>query len=177
MKKILFIILLACTIGCEQSDEDASSNLKKGDSFFEKKEYEVAEYYYEKIPEESPMYAKAKKKLDAIAVIKKQWTEHSVPQIDLNKIVIVEHTFTVDNISLLPVHRLSLVNNTNRTLESIDVEFSYLDKNGKILEKLVCEVKTGMYTNTQDVFKGIKPGVVREAFATSEAKILSAKFR
>jgi len=72
MKKTLLILLLLAA-GCIDTEENASANLKKGDDFFAKNEYEVAEYYYERIPEESPFYAKAQVKLEEIAKIKKQW--------------------------------------------------------------------------------------------------------
>ncbi len=176
MKKLLFIFF-AILFGCTGTEEHASANLKKGDDFFAKKEYEVAEYYYEKIPEDSPIYTQAQKKLEAIAVIKKQWADKEVKVADLSKIAMIDHTYQLDNVTQVPTHRLSLVNNTPRILESVTVEFSYFDKDGKEIQKLTVEVTTQMYENTQDVFKGISTGVLLRPFTTSTAKIVSAKFQ
>lgn len=176
MKHWVFYLLIAL-IGCADTDENAAANLKKGNDFFEKKEYEVAEYYYERIPETSPLYKEAAKKLDVIAKIKKQWVEKEVAPADLAKIIILEHTYQVDNVARIPNHRLSLVNNTDRVLQSIEVEFTYLDKSNKEIMKLVAEVRTPMFQNTQDVFKGIEPGYVQEEFATATAKIIKARFQ
>ena len=171
---LFFALLLA---GCGDSEENAPSNLQKGNEFYAKQEYEVAEYYFEKIPEESPLYPQAKKKLDAIAAIKKQWKEKQVSTTDLSKIVIIDHTYQLVNIARIPTHRLSLVNNTDRILEYITVEFSYTDKTGKVVAKLTTETRTPMFQNTQDVFKGIEPGYVAEEFTTSTARIVSARFK
>lgn len=176
MKHWIFFVLIAL-IGCTDTDENAAANLKKGNDFFDKKEYEVAEYYFERIPETSPLYKEAAKKLDVIASIKKQWVEKEVSPADLSKIIILEHTYQVDNVARFPSHRLSLVNNTDRILQSIEVEFTYLDKNNKEVGKLVAEVRTPMFQNTQDVFKGIEPGVLNEEFVTSRAKIIKARFQ
>lgn len=176
MKQWIFFLLIAL-IGCADTDENAAANLKKGNDFFEKQEYEVAEYYYERIPETSPLYNEAAKKLDVIAKIKKQWVEKEVSPADLSKIIILEHTYQVDNVARIPNHRLSLVNNTDRVLQSIEVEFTYLDKTNKEIMKLVAEVRTPMFQNTQDVFKGIEPGFVKEEFATAKAKIVKARFQ
>lgn len=176
MKKFycLFFIFL---LGCSGTEENASANLKKGDDFFAKKEYEVAEYYYEKIPEESPIYIQAQKKLEEIAAVKKQWADKEVKVGDLTKIIVLDHTYQTDNVSQVPIHRLSLVNNTDRFIETITVEFTYFDKSGKEITKLTAEVNTPMYQNTQDVFKGISPGMVNEEYAKSTAKIISARFQ
>ncbi|MBI2427245.1 MAG: hypothetical protein HYV29_00330 [Ignavibacteriales bacterium] len=176
MKQLIFFILIAL-IGCADTDENAAANLKKGNDFFEKKEYEVAEYYFERIPETSPLHKEAVKKLDVIAKIKRQWVEKEVSPADLSKIIILEHTFQVDNVARIPSHRLSLVNNTDRILQSIEVEFTYFDKSNKEIMKLVGEVRTPMFQNTQDVFKGIEPGYVQEEFATATAKIIKARFQ
>jgi len=63
MKKFVLVLILL-VFGCSDLGDQASANLKKGDEFFAKNEYEVAEYYYDKIPEESPFYRQARKKLN-----------------------------------------------------------------------------------------------------------------
>ena len=58
---LLFLILLLA--GCGESVEDAPINLQKGNDFYIRGQYEVAEYYFEKIPEDSPLYPEAQEKL------------------------------------------------------------------------------------------------------------------
>lgn len=176
MKQIVLLVLVTL-MGCSNSEENATINLQKGDEFFSKQEYEVAEYYYEKIPDDSPVYRQAEKKLQEIARIKKQWVEKTVPSSELAKIVILEHTYQVDNVSRIPSHRLSLVNNTDRIVEYIVVEFTYYDKNDKVITTLTTEKRTPMFQHTQDVFKGIEPGFVPEEFARATAKIVNARFQ
>lgn len=176
MKRLVLFILLAM-IGCTDSEENAAANLKKGNDFYNKKEYEVAEYYFERIPESSPLYKEAEKKLEAIAAIKKQWIEKEVSPADLANIVIIDHTYQLDNVTRIPTHRLSIVNNTDRILQSITVEFTYFNKDNKEVGKLVANVRTPMYEHTQDVFKGIEPGALTVDFVRSEAKIVKARFQ
>lgn len=176
MKQLLIVGLLV-VIGCADTEENAAANLKKGNDFYEKKEYEVAEYYYERIPESSPLYNEAQKKLEAIEKIKKQWVEKEVPPTELSKIVILDHTFQLNNVTRIPSHRLSLVNNTDRILESIVVQFTYFDKDNKEVGKLETEARTPMFEHTQDVFKGIEPGYLEVEFVRAEAKIIKARFQ
>ena len=176
MRRVLTVILLLAA-GCADTEENAAANLKKGDEHLAKKEYEVAEYYYERIPEESPLYVQAEKKLEAIAKVKKQWVEKEVAPADLAKIRIIDHTYQLDNVARVPSHRLSLVNNTDRVLEYITVEFSYYDRSGKKVATLETETRTPMFQNSQDVFKGIEPGFVAEEFASTTARIVNARFQ
>ena len=175
MKKTILFILLAFS-GCMDTEENASLNLKKGDSFFEKKEYEVAEYYYERIPEDSPLYTKAKRKLDEIALIKKHWVEKEVPADDVPKITILNHNVGMDNVRHIPSHTLELFNNLSREVKYITAEFTYADANGTIVGKLKTEVKISLYPNTRGSFSAIEPGYVAKAFSSSSAKIISARF-
>jgi hypothetical protein len=172
---ILFIVVVLA--GCVDTEENASANLKKGDDFFAKKEYEVAEYYYERIPEASPFYNKAQRKLDEIGTIKRQWVEKEITAEELAKIIILEHTYKVDNITRVPIHRLSLVNNMDRILEYIEVEFSYFNKDDRLVHTLVTETRTPMFQKTQDVFTKIEPGSVPVEFSRSTARILKARYQ
>jgi len=176
---MIFRVLIIAFIvaGCVDNEENASANLKKGDDFFAKHEYEVAEYYYEKIPESSPFYKKAQKQLDAIGTIKRQWVEKEVTAEELAKIIIIDHTYKVDNITRVPVHRLSLVNNMDRILEYIEVEFTYYDNDDRKVYTLITETRTPMYQNTQDVFTKIEPGAVPVDFSRSTARILKARYQ
>jgi predicted transcriptional regulator YdeE len=176
MKKTLFIVLLL-TAGCIGTEENASANLKKGDEFFAKNEYEVAEYYYERIPEESPLHAKAQVKLEEIAKIKKQWVEKEVPVSELANIIVREHTYKIDKITRIAVHRLSMVNRTVRYLEYITVQFEYYDANDQFITRYTVETRTPMKKNTQGVFGEIESGVVTTDFARSTATIIKARFQ
>ena len=176
MKKTLLILLLLAA-GCIDTEENASANLKKGDDFFAKNEYEVAEYYYERIPEESPFYAKAQVKLEEIAKIKKQWVEKEVSASDIAKINIIEHTYNWDNMTRVPVHRLSMVNNTDRILEYITVQFDYYDKDNNLITRFTVETRTPMLQNTQNAFNNIGTGVMKRDFARSTATIIEARFQ
>ncbi|MBW7887933.1 MAG: hypothetical protein H3C35_06185 [Bacteroidetes bacterium] len=66
MKKLFLCVILLVAAGCEDLDEDAPINFKKGIEFYKKGEYEIAEYYFDKIPEESPLYNSAQKRLQKI---------------------------------------------------------------------------------------------------------------
>ncbi len=176
MKKTLLILLLFAA-GCIDTEENASANLKKGDDFFSKREYEVAEYYYERVPEESQFYAKAKVKLEEIAKIKKQWVEKEVLPSEIARILITEHTYVVDNITRVPAHRLAIVNGTIRNLAYITVKFDYYDTDNQLIISYEVETKTPMYPNTQDVYTNIEPGVLTKEIARSTATIISAKYQ
>lgn len=176
MRLSMFFVIIVLA-GCVDTEENASANLKKGDDFFAKKEYEVAEYYYERIPDGSPFYNKAQKKLEEIEKIKRQWVEKEVTAAELAKIIIIDHTYKVDNITRVPVHRLSLVNNMDRILEYIKVEFKYFDKDDRLVHTLITETRTPMYQNTQDVFTKIEPGAVPVDFSRSTARILKARYQ
>lgn len=176
MKKALTVLLLLAA-GCIDTEENASANLKKGDDFYARKEYEVAEYYYERIPEESPLYAKARVKLNEIAEIKKQWVEKEVLPSEIAKIIITEHTYALDNITRIPAHRLAIVNGTVRNLAYVTIRFDYYDKENQLIISYTVETKTPMYPNTQDVFTNIESGVLTKDYARSTATIVSAKYQ
>jgi hypothetical protein len=176
MKNILFFVLLVALYGCTGGEENASSNLKKGDEFFEKEEYEVAEYYYEKVPEESPLYSKAKRKLDEIAVIKRLWVEKDVPETEVARIQILNHRYAVDNVRHVPSHSLELYNNLPQNVEYVDLEFTYLDQEGTVITTLTMQLRTSIFPNSRKGFNAVEPGYVGKSFATSEAKIVRARY-
>jgi hypothetical protein len=176
MKKIL-LILGFLLWGCSGSDEQAPENLKYGDDFFAKKEYEIAEYYYEKIPEESPLYSQARKKLEEISIIKKQWVEKSPPAAVLQKIVILNNVYGIDNVTGLPTHTLTILNNTDRIVEYLTFEFSYFDEAGKLVAQYTLKARTPLFQGYQDIFGGLQPGRVDKKFTSSTVKIINARFQ
>ncbi|MHB1050472.1 MAG: hypothetical protein ACYC09_10365 [Bacteroidota bacterium] len=176
MRTILAILLLSVS-GCIGTEENASANLRKGDDFFAKKEYEVAEYYYERIPEESPLYVKAQVKLEEIAKIKKQWVEKEVPASEIVNIIVNEHTYKVDKVTRIPVHRLSMVNRTGFFLEYITVQFDYFDKDDQFIGRSTVETRTPMKKNTTGVFSNIETEVMTTDFTRSTATIVKARYQ
>jgi len=175
MKKTILCMLLAL-FGCADNEQNAISNVKKGDDFFDRKEYEVAEYYYEKIPEDSPLYNHAKRKLDEIAVIKKHWVEKEIPAAEVAKIQILNHGYAVDNVRHVPSHSLELYNNLAQNIEYVTVEFKYVDEQGTVVAAFTTEVHTSMFPNTRKLFRAVEPGYVAKKFVKAEAKIVTARY-
>jgi hypothetical protein len=176
MKKIILGLLLML-FGCSDPADKASENLKKGDEFFGKNEYEVAEYYYEKIPEESPFFHQAQKKLNAIAVVKAKWKVAVGDTVEISKVVIIDNKYKADNLSKEPIHTITLVNKSWKKLESVNIEFIYYNEAGTVVTRLVGDVKTDLEPRTQSVFENISPGTVHERFVKCEAKIINAYFQ
>ncbi len=176
MKKFVLVLMLL-VFGCSDLGDQASANLKKGDEFFAKNEYEVAEYYYDKIPEESPFYRQARKKLNTIASIKEKWKVVAGDTVEISKVVIIENTYKVDNVSRLPIHTVTIANNTRKTLESVIIEFIYYDEAGSVVTTLVGNVKASVEPKSQNVFDNISPGTLQERFVNCEARIINAHFQ
>jgi hypothetical protein len=175
MKKIVFIGLFLLA-GCTADSDTSEKNYKRGNEYFDKKEYEIAEYYYEKVPEGTVFYAQAQKKILQITEIKRVPELTVEEKVDITKITIIGQSFTIDYTGRVPTHRISIVNGTPRHLGSIILEITYLDASEKISGVLTTEVETPMFAKTQDVFKGIKPGIVKEPFTHCKIRITSARF-
>ncbi len=169
-----FVLLIA---GCVGTEEEAPVNLKKGDECFDKKEYEVAEYYYEKIPEESPLHEQASKRLDEIKEIKAKWADKTVSEADIAKIIVTDHSYGIDNVLHIPTHRLLLFNHNQRNIASLTVEFSYYRISGELIGQLTTDVKVVVKSKDQNECTGIQPGRVGEVFAKSSARIIGARYQ
>ncbi|HAP36769.1 MAG TPA: hypothetical protein DCQ28_12840 [Bacteroidetes bacterium] len=177
MRKIVFSILLL-VVGCAEPVDQASTNLKKGDEFFAKNEYEVAEYYYDKIPEDSPFFRQAQKKLNVIAAVKEKWKIDVGDTVEISKVTITENKYTTDNDSKSPIHTLTVVNTSWKKLKRVNIEFSYFTEAGIIITRLVVnDVELDLDPNTQKVYENISPGTIYFQFATCEAKIINAYFQ
>ncbi len=176
MKK--FVLGLALLVfGCSDHGDKASENFKKGDDFFAKNEYEIAEYYYDKIPEDSPFYRQAQKKLHAIALVKEQWKIVKSDSVGTSQIILVENKYRTDGVSGAPIHTITLTNNSRRTLNSVTIVFTYYNQGGNVITTLVGEVTTSLEPNTQAVFENVTPGTLQEPFVNCEAKIINTHFR
>lgn len=175
MKKFIFSLIFFA-VGCSDPIDQASTNLKKGDEFFAKNEYEAAEYYYDRIPEESPFYPQAQKKMNAIAVFKAKWRVNDKDSSEISKVVLVENISKMNNISRVPTHMITIANNSTKLLESIEVEFTYYDQNESVITALITEVKTPLKPKSQETYYDITPGLLQERFTTCQAKIINAHF-
>lgn len=177
MKYILSIIAVATLVGCDRTSEQAPGNLKKGDQYFEAREYEVAEYYYEKIPEDSPQFKEAQAKLQKIAEIQRS----ALPKVSVvdeaRKVSVFDQSITSNTLGKMPVHSVSLNNESGYKLAWVEFEFTYYDAGGNLIAAKRCRVNTPIPAKSQETFIGITPGVLEETFNSSKVRILSAEFQ
>jgi hypothetical protein len=162
--------------GCSDSADQASANLKKGDEFFAKNEYDIAEYYYDKIPEDSPFFQQAQKKLNAIAVGRAQWKVDNNGSTKISEVYIIDNKYKIDSVSKLPIHAITLENKSWKSLLSVDIEFIYYNDEGTVVTKLIADVKTNLLPKTQKVYENISPGTIQERFVNCQARIIAAHF-
>jgi uncharacterized protein YcfL len=176
MMKKSVILICVLIIGCGGSLEDAQSNFQKGNEFFDHQEYDVAEYYYEKVPQDSPLYQEAAKKIDEIENIRRELADNEVSKADLSNISILDQSNHMDIVSNKPFHRILFVNHTAKTLKSVTFEFVYLDKDGNEVDKLTKEVKIRVNPNETKEIKGIEPGTVTKIFNTAQVAIIGGTY-
>ncbi|MFZ4619022.1 MAG: FxLYD domain-containing protein [Bacteroidota bacterium] len=172
MKHIPLLFLLLA-LGCADTEENASTNLRKGDEFYNKGEYEIAEYYYDKIPEESVLKKAVARRIEEINKIKidPSLDKHSTKKKE--GVFITNHTFELGTMGLLPLHKMTIVNNTDKNLQFCELEFVYYDAAGKEVERLSTVATTGVQKQSQKSFEKITPGVVKQKF--SKANVILAK--
>lgn len=175
MKKIPILIVILM-LGCTDTEENASTNLRKGDEFFNKGEYDIAEYYYDKIPEESVLSQTVARRKDEINKIRVDPTldKHSTKKKE--GVFISNHTFETGTMGLLPLHRMTIVNNTGKNLQFCEMEFVYYDAQGQEVERLSTVVTTGVQKESQKVFEKISPGVVKQKFVKANAILVKPVF-
>lgn len=175
MKNIPFLFLLLA-LGCSDSEENASTNLRKGDEFYNKGQYDIAEYYYDKIPEDSPLHKSAVRRVDEINKIRidPSLDKHATKKKE--GVFITNHTFETGTMGVLPLHRMTVVNNTNKNLQFCELEFVYYDASGKEVERLSSVVTTGVQKDTQKNFEKISPGVVKQKFAKATIILVKPVF-
>ncbi len=175
MKNVPFLFLLLA-LGCTDSEEQASTNLRKGDEFFNKGQYDIAEYYYDKIPEESPLHKSVARRVDEIAKIRidPSLDKHSTKKKE--GVFITNHSFEAGAMGVLPLHRMTIVNNTDKNLQFCELEFVYYDASGKEVERLSTVATTGVQKDAQKNFEKISPGVVKQKFAKATVKLVKPVF-
>ena len=175
MKKFIFS-LVVLLFGCSDPGDQPGTNLKKGDEFFAKNEYEVAEYYYDQIPEDSPFFRQAQKKLNAIAVVKAKWKVVESDSTEISQVVLVENKYKADNVSRVPIHSITIANNSKKKLESVNIEFTYFNQEGTVIATLLGDVKTPVDPESKNIFDNVSPGILQERFVNCEARIINAHF-
>ena len=174
--KVYAILLIILLIGCSDTEENASTNLRKGDEFFKKGEYEVAEYYYDKIPEESVLYKTVIRRKEEIQKINEDPTLDKRSMEKTKGVFITKHTFQVNNLGVLPIHRITLLNNTDDNLQFVELEFVYYDAKGSEVQRLSTVVNTYVAKHTQKDFDKISPGIVNTKFTRANAILVKPVF-
>ncbi len=172
MTSILSIICLAILVGCADSEDNASSNMRKGDEFLAKGEFEIAEYYYDKIPEESVLYKMALRKKQEI--VKRTEVEEKESS-TLPAVQVISHSFKV-NAGKLPVHKVTIANNTDKRLQMVDLDFTYLDASGGEVKKMTSNVMVNLAGGDQKELSNISPGMISEKFTKVRVSISRTMF-
>jgi hypothetical protein len=177
MKLVPAIIFLMLLFGCDNTAEQAANNLKKGDEYFATKQYEVAEYYYDKIPEESPLYKEAQLKVEKIDDIQKGALPKISAAEESQKVSVFDQTMTSNAGGTHPIHSVELNNESVYKIVSVTLEFTYLDGTGNVVGVKQFKVATLMNGKTQDTFKGISPGDLESPCTSCKVKVVSAEFQ
>ncbi|GEM_PF-1972460 len=177
MKIVILVSFSMLLLGCDNTPEQAQNNLQKGDEYFAAKQYEVADYYYDKIPEESPLYKEAQLKMQKIDEIE----QGALPKISVaeesKKVSIFDQTMTSNSGGTEPVHSVELNNESVHKLTSVVLEFTYLDAAGNIVTVKKIKIAAPMSGKTQETFKGIAPGTLESPCTSSKVKVVSAEFQ
>lgn len=171
MKKLL-IICIVVMFGCTDSEDNASSNLRKGDEFLSQGEYEIAEYYYEKIPEESVLYKTAsRRKLE----ISKMTSGSDTANKESDGVQIIRHSYKI-TAAKLPIHKVTIANRTRKKLNMVEIEFTYLDVAGREVRTTTANVLANIDKGDQREINDISPGVISEKFSWVRVSVVGKIF-
>lgn len=173
---LLAAVLALAVAGCTDSEENASTNLRKGDEFFKKGEYDIAEYYYDRIPDDSPLKQTVTRRKEDIVKFRENPALDTNVKRKVKGVFVKNHTFAITSLGVMPVHRFTIVNNTDKTLQFCEMEFVYFDAGGKEVERLNYVANTLVPKDEEKVFDKINPGVVRGKFVRSTATIVKPVF-
>ncbi|MFA6468645.1 MAG: hypothetical protein WCW35_07095 [Bacteroidota bacterium] len=183
MKK-LFILLCLALFGCTDSEENASTNLRKGDEFMAKGEYEIAEYYYDKIPEESVLYKTVLRRRQDIEKLARSKSSSgssgssggsSVADDSDENIVIVSQKFAVQ-LGKLPLHTVLIRNNSSKRVNTIEVRFVYIDETRTVVARHTWLLNAYIDAGGEKEFPNISPGMVHDKFVRVEVEVVKALF-
>ena len=177
MKRFSIVFLLLFAAGCDNSADRAPANMKKGDDYLASKDYEIAQYYYEKIPEESPLFKEAQTKLQQIDDAERALLPKTPGAEESQKVTIFDQSITSNAGGVAPIHSVELNNESTHRLVSVVLEFTYYDASGNVVGVKQCTISSPMTGKTQDTFNGIAPGTLDMPCATSKARVVSAVFQ
>jgi hypothetical protein len=171
MKKALIVILLAL-FGCTDSEDNASTNLRKGDTFMARGEFEIAEYYYEKIPEESVLYKTVLRRRKEMEKKRPVVSAASAPESGAKEeaVVITKHTYTLQ-LGKMPIHTLTVRNGTSKRLNMLEVEFVYLNEAGQEVSRMQSMVSAVVEPGEEKMVGKVAPGMVQEKFTQVKYEI------
>lgn len=166
MKYFLFFTLLIMA-GCTGSDEDASMNLRKGDEFMAKGEFEIAEYYYDKIPEESVLFKTVeRRRLEMQKSAPKPSAKNEQRAVQHREGVFILKESHVLQLGKMPIHTITVQNATSKRLNVMELEFIYRNDMGEDVQRLTTMVNASMDPGTEKVLDKIAPGMLNQKFST-----------
>ncbi|HTR81550.1 MAG TPA: hypothetical protein VMM58_07950 [Bacteroidota bacterium] len=177
MKRLMLCILFALMSGCDNSADRAPANMQKGDEYLASKDYEIAQYYYEKIPEESPLYKEAQTKLQQIDEAEQSLLPKGPGPEEAQKVTIFETSITSNPGGILPIHSVELNNESTFRVKSVVLEFTYFDAAGNVVGVKQRKVPASMAGQTQDTFTGITPGSLDAPCVSCKVRIVSVQFK
>ena len=177
MKVLISLLTAVLLIGCMDDSENARANMEKGEQFMKQGEFEVAEYYYERIPEDSPYYRKAMLRLEEIKKRHQAMIEQEASSAGSQEVLIARHSFQVDNMGKVPIHFITIENNSDQAIQMLELEFVYLGFNGKEVATLSQPLAVGIEPESVKEVKGVSPGIVSEPFQKVNIKINRILFK
>ena len=177
MKLLLTVMFSMLLFGCDNTAEQAPTNLQKGNEYFEAKQYEVAEYYYDKIPEESPLYKEAQLKIEKIGEIQKGARPKISVAEESQRVSVLDQTMTSNSGGTEPIHSVEINNESVHKIASVVLEFTYFDAAGNVVAVKQCKIASPMIGKTQETFKEIAPGTLEAPCVSSKVKVVSVEFQ
>lgn len=177
MKKYVVLFILFAAVGCENLEENAPSNYKKGEEFLRKGEYEIAEYYFDKVPEDSPWYKRTQKRLTEVHRQQDAQAVRAVSSSIKNDVSVIQQSFQVNNFGKVPFHFVTLENATDKTVQMVELEFVYFDSGGREVGRLPSVLNIDIPPNSTKELKNISPGVVNDKFERVSVNILRVLFQ
>lgn len=164
MKRFLLLCVIAFA-GCVDSEENASTNLRKGDAFLARGEYEIAQYYYDRIPEESVLFKsvqRRKKEIEKEVIAAGGGVAPGEQRPE--GVFIIKHTHILQ-LGKMPIHTLTVLNNTGKRLNMMEVEFVYLDDGGKEVLRTPYMVTMNIGPGEEKEIGKVAPGTVMQKFS------------
>ncbi len=166
MRYVLLFTLLVMA-GCTDSEENASMNLRKGDEFMAKGEYEIAEYYYDKVPEESVLFKtveRRRKEMEKSAP--KPVAEKGKSTVQQRQGVFILKESHVLQLGKMPIHTITVQNATSKRLNVMELEFIYRNEMGVEVQKMTTMVNASMDAGEEKELDKIAPGMLNQKFST-----------